>query len=306
MQATSDTSDSSCSDGDDDGLLNAAGDGDDHKLVLLHTSPDLAPWTQAVKLLESIASGQISEPEPLVSAIEELGSLKPGSSTGLLALLTEEPPHLVDCIRAAAERAMEAQTLLLPNEPRLLLRENRHVVQLTQRQIASILALGFFSLLPAAPGLGLRNDGKLTFSGWFDGSGQREKLLCLLHYFGKIQARFSAPSHQGRTVTFRRKQAADMPLTEWEERTEIPLQPVVIKNGPNDRIEHGAGPGGLQVDFAHAAVGGAVLGGGQAQEEIRFVICPELCVCVLLCAQMGRLDAIEVCGVEQFSRLPHT
>lgn len=34
----------------------------------------------------------------------------------------------------------------------------------------------------------------------------------------------------------------------------------------------------LQVDFANKRIGGGVLGRGLVQEEIRFVICPEMIV----------------------------
>ena len=34
----------------------------------------------------------------------------------------------------------------------------------------------------------------------------------------------------------------------------------------------------LEIDFANAFVGGGVIGGGCVQEEIRFLICPELIV----------------------------
>lgn len=43
----------------------------------------------------------------------------------------------------------------------------------------------------------------------------------------------------------------------------------------------------LQVDFANKRVGGGVLGRGSVQEEIRFVICPELIVSRLLTEVRG-------------------
>jgi hypothetical protein len=57
--------------------------------------------------------------------------------------------------------------------------------------------------------------------------------------------------------------------------------------------------GMLQVDFANKSIGGGVIGWGSVQEEIRFMISPELLVSCLLCEVM--LDG-EVCGDPPFMR----
>lgn len=54
-------------------------------------------------------------------------------------------------------------------------------------------------------------------------------------------------------------------------------------------------------DFANMFIGGGVLCGGCVQEEIRFAICPELCVSMLLCPCMRPEEAIQLQGAEQFS-----
>ncbi len=56
-----------------------------------------------------------------------------------------------------------------------------------------------------------------------------------------------------------------------------------------------------QADFANKFVGGGVLRGGSVQEEIWFVICPELLVSLLLCEQMGPTEAIVITGAQRFS-----
>lgn len=56
------------------------------------------------------------------------------------------------------------------------------------------------------------------------------------------------------------------------------------------------------VDFANMRIGGGVLSGGCVQEEIRFAICPELCLAILLCPRMRDDEAIQILGGEQFSR----
>lgn len=57
------------------------------------------------------------------------------------------------------------------------------------------------------------------------------------------------------------------------------------------------GLGFLQVDFANKNVGGGVLGYGCVQEEIRFVICPELLVSRLFIERLGDQEAVIVTGI---------
>lgn len=55
-------------------------------------------------------------------------------------------------------------------------------------------------------------------------------------------------------------------------------------------------------DFANKCIGGGVLGGGCVQEEIRFSVCPENIVAMLLCPNMRDDEALQICGAEQFSK----
>ena len=55
------------------------------------------------------------------------------------------------------------------------------------------------------------------------------------------------------------------------------------------------------MDFAAAHIGGGVLGGGKVQEEIRFCICPELVVSMLINDVMEDNEAIVITGHERFS-----
>ncbi|KAF7272905.1 hypothetical protein GWI33_014342 [Rhynchophorus ferrugineus] len=59
--------------------------------------------------------------------------------------------------------------------------------------------------------------------------------------------------------------------------------------------------GFLQVDFANKNIGGGVLRYGCVQEEIRFVICPELIVSRLFVEQLAQGEAVIITGVERFN-----
>jgi len=57
----------------------------------------------------------------------------------------------------------------------------------------------------------------------------------------------------------------------------------------------------VQVNFANKRLGGGVLRLGCVQEEIRFLICPELIVAILLCENMSSNESVVITGVERFS-----
>ena len=58
----------------------------------------------------------------------------------------------------------------------------------------------------------------------------------------------------------------------------------------------------LQLDFANRELGGGVLRHGCVQEEIRFLICPELVVSRLLAEPLRDNEALLMSGFERFSR----
>lgn len=58
----------------------------------------------------------------------------------------------------------------------------------------------------------------------------------------------------------------------------------------------------IQVDFANSFIGGGVLGEGCVQEEIRFLICPELIVSRLFTEGLDDNECLVMTGAEQFSK----
>lgn len=57
----------------------------------------------------------------------------------------------------------------------------------------------------------------------------------------------------------------------------------------------------LEIDFANKYIGGGALHKGCVQEEIRFMINPELIAGMLFLPAMADNEAIEIVGVERFS-----
>lgn len=78
-------------------------------------------------------------------------------------------------------------------------------------------------------------------------------------------------------------------------------QPLICMDVAERMVGFEEAPGLAHADFANMFIGGGVLSGGCVQEEIRFAICPELCVSMLLCPCMRPQEAIQLQGAEQFS-----
>jgi len=118
------------------------------------------------------------------------------------------------------------------------------------------------------------------------------KLKMFLHYFKRIgddviPGELVIDRVVGVALNEKAWHASDMPL--------LPLEfaPPLVGFETAPELAH--------ADFANMFIGGGVLSGGCVQEEIRFSICPELCVSMLLCPCMKEGEAIQIVGAEQYS-----
>ncbi|XP_034040439.1 poly(ADP-ribose) glycohydrolase isoform X2 [Thalassophryne amazonica] len=180
--------------------------------------------------------------------------------------------------------------------PILLLKaRTNHSLTLSQEQIACLLANAFFSTFPR------RNSRKseycnypeINFYRLFEGSSPRkiEKLKTLLCYFRRV-----TETRPKGLVTFTRQVLSNFP--KWESsQTQLTRLHITCEG----TIEEG-GYGMLQVDFANRFVGGGVTGHGLVQEEIRFIINPELIVSRLFTEALEYNECLIVTGTEQYSK----
>ncbi|XP_057626764.1 poly(ADP-ribose) glycohydrolase isoform X1 [Chionomys nivalis] len=189
--------------------------------------------------------------------------------------------------------------LCLPNvctQPIPLLKQKmNHSITMSQEQIASLLANAFFCTFP-------RRNAKMkseyssypdiNFNRLFEGRSSRkpEKLKTLFCYFRRVTEK--KPTG---LVTFTRQSLEDFP--EWERCEKALTRLHVTYEGT---IE-GNGRGMLQVDFANRFVGGGVTGAGLVQEEIRFLINPELIVSRLFTEVLDHNECLIITGTEQYS-----
>ncbi|KAG0308251.1 hypothetical protein BGZ98_008511 [Dissophora globulifera] len=125
---------------------------------------------------------------------------------------------------------------------------------------------------------------------------QAAKLRCILHYFDRVTTEMPTG-----TVTFHRqvlKKPAYLIPGERLNGAEFAFSQVTVDS--TTPIED-APPGALRLDFANRNIGGGVLEKGAVQEEILFMVCPELIVSRLFCQQMEANEAILIKGAERYS-----
>ncbi|KAF9169213.1 hypothetical protein BGX21_010826 [Mortierella sp. AD011] len=125
---------------------------------------------------------------------------------------------------------------------------------------------------------------------------QAAKLRCILHYFDRVTTEMP----QG-TVTYHRqvlKKPTYLNPGEMLKEGEFYLSKVTVDSfTPIEEAPQGA----LQLDFANKNIGGGTLDKGAVQEEIRFMICPELIISRLFCQQLEANEAILIKGAERYS-----
>lgn len=120
-----------------------------------------------------------------------------------------------------------------------------------------------------------------------------EKVLCLLSYLWQVDRADAGALDE--VVSFARRKGSEMPAKFWQQ-LDKPLLAARVDDGVIEESD-----GSLQADFANEYLGGGVLHGGNVQEEIRFSICPECLVGLLLCEKMGPEEAITIVGAQQYS-----
>ncbi|KAG8098918.1 hypothetical protein GUJ93_ZPchr0013g35075 [Zizania palustris] len=190
---------------------------------------------------------------------------------------------------------------------RLLGSQDAGLVLLSQELAAALLVCALFCLFPTTD----RPDARLpviNFDCLFAAlcynsrQSQEQKVRCLVHYFNRVTA-----STLSGSVSFERKV---LPCHAVSAGITYPDMDAWMKSGAplcafrvfsSGLIEDGEQEA-LEVDFANRYLGGGALSRGCVQEEIRFMINPELIVGMLFMASMEDNEAIEIVGAERFSQ----
>ncbi|KAM9338628.1 poly(ADP-ribose) glycohydrolase isoform 2-T2 [Symphorus nematophorus] len=171
-------------------------------------------------------------------------------------------------------------------------------ITLSQVQIACLLANAFFCTFPHRNTTSQKAEycgyPSINFSSLFGNWSERkkEKLRAILHYFKVVTDEDTRPNG---LVTFKRR--CDMDRHHWESCREAMPKLHVTAQGTIET----EGAGMLQVDFACSWIGGGVLGSGLVQEEILFLIHPELIVSRLFTEKLSDNECLIITGAQQFS-----
>ncbi|CAH2059876.1 unnamed protein product [Thlaspi arvense] len=183
------------------------------------------------------------------------------------------------------------------------------IVFLSQELIGALLSCSFFCLFPvdnrSSNQLPNINFDKLFGSLINTGRNehQENKIKCIVHYFTRLSSCIP-PGF----VSFERKILSleqdpsgleVCPDEDFWSTSTLTLCPVEVNTSgliEDQSVE------ALEVDFANKYLGGGALRKGCVQEEIRFMINPELIAGMLFLPAMEVSEAIEVVGAERFSR----
>ncbi|KAK2178357.1 hypothetical protein NP493_546g02036 [Ridgeia piscesae] len=167
---------------------------------------------------------------------------------------------------------------------------------MSQEQVACLLANAFFLTFSSGYGYQSHSDiPGIDFRRLYQGGIPRktqEKVKCLLHYFKTV----TDDMPEG-NITYSRQMVTRDKLPIWQKCRNVFPQLHVSSGGT---IEDD-GEGMLQVDFANMYIGGGVLGRGCVQEEIRFVICPELILSLLFTEVLTDNEAVVITGSQRYS-----
>ena len=197
-----------------------------------------------------------------------------------------------------ARLALEVESLF--KDPLMILKQgSSSIVNLTKRQVACLVTHMFFCTLHKQNSTQLKSD--CNFTNLYRDSRKSkvklEKLKCVYNYFKRIQA--SCPEE---IITYERlvlkpKIQGTLNLEFWL-KSQKPLKKCIIKAHGSIEDEEGA----IHVDFANRMIGGGVLDGGCVQEEIRFLISPELLVSLVFTEHLLDHEAVLITGTEIYCK----
>ncbi|KAM6903022.1 poly(ADP-ribose) glycohydrolase [Xenentodon cancila] len=220
-----------------------------------------------------------------------------------------------------------ALALKLPEQVKkaipLLQRGHLTAITLSQHQISCLLANAFFCTFPhrntSRPNAEYRGYPSINFSSLFGSWSERkkEKLRAIMHYFHVVTDDGTRPEG---LVTFERRLLINAEIPNWRscketlqklhvtsrggietEGTGLLQVRVHVRQRRTPAVVREAVPCSVQVDFASSWIGGGILGCGLVQEEILFLMNPELIVSRLFTEKLDDKECLIITGAQQFS-----
>nr|XP_055063583.1 poly(ADP-ribose) glycohydrolase isoform X1 [Misgurnus anguillicaudatus] len=225
--------------------------------------------------------------------------------------LHKDENNLPTLIPKIAKLALDLPGLIKRGIP-LLRRHQNKAITLSQQQISCLLANAFFCTFPhrnnTKAGSEYGNFPTINFSSLFGNTPKdhtkevqkAEKLRAIFHYFNTVtnEDSFQPPEVKpDGLVTFERICIDPKQLPMWKKEKKKLRNLHVTSEGSIDK----KGVGMLQVDFANKYIGGGVLGAGLVQEEILFLMSPELMVARLFTEKLDHNECLRITGNQIYS-----
>lgn len=219
----------------------------------------------------------------------------------------ENDLHLL--IPKMAKLALELPDLIKQPIPLLRQQQNK-AITMSQQQISSLLANAFFCTFPhrndTKPASEYANFPTINFSSLFanekdpDRLNQKaEKLRAMFHYFNTVtkESPDQDPAKPDGLVSFERISIPPSQLPDWNKQKMLLRNLHISSEGSIEK----EGTGMLQVDFASKYIGGGVLKSGLVQEEILFLMSPELIVARLFTEKLADNECLKITGPQMYS-----
>ncbi|KAA0704232.1 Poly(ADP-ribose) glycohydrolase [Triplophysa tibetana] len=225
--------------------------------------------------------------------------------------LHKEDNNLELVISKMAKLALDLPDLIKKGVP-LLRSQKPKAITLSQQQIACLLANAFFCTFPhrndTKPGSEYTTFPTINFSSLFGNhpkdalkEGQKaQKLRAIFQYFHTVtndDPHQPAEAKPDGVVTFERISIPNEKLPKWKNEKKLLRNLHVSSKGSIEK----EGSGLLQVDFACKYIGGGVLGTGLVQEEILFLMSPELIVSRLFTEKLDHNECLRITGAQIYS-----
>ncbi|KAK3444344.1 hypothetical protein EUGRSUZ_A00416 [Eucalyptus grandis] len=188
---------------------------------------------------------------------------------------------------------------------RILDRQQAGIVILSRELVAALLACSFFSLFPVIE-RGFKHLPMINFDSLFANLYEsydekpESKMRCITHYFHRISSNIpvGVVSFERKVLPLDSNHLVPYGKVDFWSKSAFPLCHLEVHD--SGLMEDHSGEA-LQVDFANKYIGGGALNWGCVQEEILFMINPELIVSMLFLPALADNEAIEIVGTERFS-----
>ncbi|XP_013882086.1 poly(ADP-ribose) glycohydrolase isoform X2 [Austrofundulus limnaeus] len=260
-------------------------------------------WKLIYENLKALANKATASVDEVAEAIFKYNPKYKGQwSFDALSRFVERIPKIENDFEKLFPR-IAALALDLPEQVKkavpLLQRGHPASITLSQVQISCLLANAFYCTFPhrnsSGPGAEYHSYPSINFTRLFADWSERkkEKLRAVMHYFKKV-----LETKPEGLVTFQRCCLRDTDVPHWWNCKET-LDKLHLTSQGSIETE---GTGMLQVDFASSWIGGGVLDSGLIQEEILFLMNPELIVARLFTEKLADNECLIITGCQTFSQ----